>query len=1116
MDTNRIRQCLRDFDFKRLFIEELGWDSHSATLDVPLDKYHFELTAVAQKRGMAVFTYIPSTNGHFPDYQTRRKIERQIAKSHHEHLIIYADADKTTQVWQWVKREAGRPVACREHTYHHNQSGALLIQKLQAIAFSLEEEEALTLPDVTGRVRTGFDVERVTRRFYDRFKTEHDNFLGFLEGIPDESKQRWYASVMLNRLMFIYFIQKKGFLNGNSNYLPDKLGIVKSLGRDRYYRDFLCPLFFEGFAKKESERPDAINRLLGMVPYLNGGLFLKHQIEELHGQKIQIADAAFEKLFDFFEQYQWHLDERPLRQDNEINPDVLGYIFEKYINQKQMGAYYTKEDITGYISRNTIIPFLFDNARQKCRIAFEGEHSIWRLLQIDPDRYIYPAVKHGIVQHDIVKHTVVGGVLNPAPTRQLPPEIAAGVTDVSKRTEWNKPAPPEYGLPTETWREVVARRQRYAEIHEKLMSGQIKDINDLITCNLDICQFAEDVIENCEGPELLRAFWHAIESVTILDPTCGSGAFLFAALNIMESLYEACLDRMQAFLDELERSGERHRPEKFSDFRKILERVEGHPSRKYFVFKSIVINNLFGVDIMDEAVEICRLRLFLKLVAQVERVEDIEPLPDIDFNIRAGNTLVGFTTYDEVKRVVTKESSGQRKMQFDNPMQRIDEKAQEVDRLFTLFRQQQTELGGEVTTADKQELKKRLKVLEEKLNRYLASEYGISQNNFKSKQSYEKKFSEWLTSHKPFHWFIEFHAIMKNGGFDVIIGNPPYVEYIKVKKDYTVLGYETENCGNLYAFIIERNSALLHNNGRTGMIVPHSSICTDRMESLQHLFTYEPLKMWISTYCIRPAKLFVGVDQRLAIYVSQKKAQISTIFSSCYHRWNEEFRPYLFPLIEYVDVSIMQFQNSLPKAQSILEQHIWNKLKLFNTVSTFLSNHGKHSVYFHNAPRYWIRAMDFAPYFWNERDGEQISTQVKLMFVSNKLESSVVVATLNSSLFYWWFLILSDCRHLNLREIDNFPIGLDRMSDSVKQELSQLSKRLMDDLKQHKQRKECQYKATGKVIYDEFYPKYSKPIIDEIDHVLAKHYGFTDEELDFIINYDIKYRMGRDSQEENE
>ena len=81
--------------------------------------------------------------------------------------------------------------------------------------------------------------------------------------------------------------------------------------------------------------------------------------------EIHIPDEAFAQIFNFFDAYQWHLDDRPLRNDNEINPDVLGYIFEKYINQKQMGAYYTKEDITGYISRNTVIPFLFDQAKKE-------------------------------------------------------------------------------------------------------------------------------------------------------------------------------------------------------------------------------------------------------------------------------------------------------------------------------------------------------------------------------------------------------------------------------------------------------------------------------------------------------------------------------------------------------------------------------------------------------------------------------------------------------------------------------------------------------------------------------------------------------------------------------
>src|SRR3990170_3053682 len=398
LDFTHTRRCLKEFDFKNLFIEELGWDRHDTHLDVHVDGQTFVLTTIAEKRGMVAFTCEALGDVRIHDYSTRRKIERHTSKSVHEHLIIYTDRDKTTQIWQWVKRELGKPTACREHTYHRNQPGDALIQKLQSIAFSLEEEERLTIVDVTKRARTAFDVERVTKRFYDRFKTELALFLKFLKGIPDEDMQSWYASVMLNRLMFIYFIQKKGFLDNNTNYLRNKLAQSKNRGRDRFYSDFLCPLFFEGFAKKESERSAEANQLLGKVPYLNGGLFLRHQIEELHGEHIQIADAAFEKIFEFFDQYQWHLDERPLRADNEINPDVLGYIFEKYINQKQMGAYYTKEDITEYISKNTVIPFLLDTARVKCQVAFDNPEgpTVWDLLRDDPDRYIYAAVRHGL------------------------------------------------------------------------------------------------------------------------------------------------------------------------------------------------------------------------------------------------------------------------------------------------------------------------------------------------------------------------------------------------------------------------------------------------------------------------------------------------------------------------------------------------------------------------------------------------------------------------------------------------------------------------------------------------------------------------------------------------
>ncbi len=78
----------------------------------------------------------------------------------------------------------------------------------------------------------------------------------------------------------------------------------------------------------------------------------------------------FESIFDLSTRYQWHLDDRPTGNQNEINPDVLGYIFEQFINQKQMGAYYTKEDVTHFMTSSTLLPsFLerFEQARASTR-----------------------------------------------------------------------------------------------------------------------------------------------------------------------------------------------------------------------------------------------------------------------------------------------------------------------------------------------------------------------------------------------------------------------------------------------------------------------------------------------------------------------------------------------------------------------------------------------------------------------------------------------------------------------------------------------------------------------------------------------------------------------------
>ena len=208
LDPARIRGILAAFDFRKLFIEELGWDRAGSQIDIDVNGRTFTLTPVAQKRGMVVFHCASGADESVPEAWMRRTIERKVARQVHEHLIIHTNKKGTIQTWQWVRRERGKPLACREYTYHVGQPGDSIIQKLQSLAFGLDEEEELTLFDITGRVGKAFDVERVTKRFYDRFKTEHASFLKSIDGIAYAEMGRWYASVMLNRLMFIYFIQK--------------------------------------------------------------------------------------------------------------------------------------------------------------------------------------------------------------------------------------------------------------------------------------------------------------------------------------------------------------------------------------------------------------------------------------------------------------------------------------------------------------------------------------------------------------------------------------------------------------------------------------------------------------------------------------------------------------------------------------------------------------------------------------------------------------------------------------------------------------------------------------------------------------------------------------------
>lgn len=1061
LNRSRAQKYLQKFDFESLFIEELGWDTvHRVTLPFEIEGELFEVKSIAQKRGLVVYQCITPV---IPTRPLRVKLDRQLTDYSKSHLLVFGDEGKQQQTWMWVRQEPGKPIAPRFEQYQVGQSAERLLQKLEALAVAFEEEEKLTLVDVAQRVKKAFDIEKVTKKFFMRFEKEHGQFLQFIDGIQSEFDRTWYASLMLNRLMFIYFIQRKGFLDGKKDYLRNRLQRCQTeWGMDTFhsfYRQFLLRLFHDGLGKPE--RDEDLDKLLGKVPYLNGGLFEVHQLEEKYEDFIQIPDVAFETVFNFFDEWDWHLDDRPLRDQREINPDVLGYIFEKYINQKQMGAYYTKEDITEYISKNTIIPFLFDAAEKGCKVAFKPDGAVWTLLRENPDRYIYEAVRKGV---DL----------------EMPASITAGIEDVAQRVGWNKSAADGFALPTETWREHVARRQRCLDLRQKLAVGEVTSINDLITYNLDIRQFAQDVITSCESSDLLKALYQAIEQVSVLDPTCGSGAFLFSALNILDPLYAACLERMQGFVDEdnLRLSQEEGAKPRYEKFRATLAEMANHPNSRYFVLKSIMLNNLYGVDIMEEATEICKLRLFLKLVAQMEpqpkkKNFGLEPLPDIDFNIRAGNTLVGFASLAEVRKAITREEvktkkgkgksvevtkADQFKLDYQDDASRIDEKAEQADRAFQRFRQMQTEFGmdAEDFRGAKKELRRRLAELNDELNRYLAREYGVDSNK-------PTEFKEWLETHHPFHWLVEFYSIINSNGFNVIIGNPPYIENKEVKH-YKTKNYSCESAGNLYALVMERCFSLGNQSAYQGYIVPVSSISTDRYKPLQKLIL--SCDVHISSFDDRPSRLFEGLEHiRLTIHLLGRQSKVPRIFSTRYNKWSASERNILFSSLKYTRTTTSFLEGTVLKFSSELEFSISSKLSQQSKLESFYDGTSLEKIFYSRKVGYFLQVLDFEPKVLDGQGNRRPPSEFKELKFSVRSQSKIALSCLNSNLFYWFITVSSDCRHVNKREVDFFPISLSLIETNENgKNLVELSQKLMKQIDEKSEERKMRFKQDRKSV----------------------------------------------------
>jgi len=502
-------------------------------------------------------------------------------------------------------------------------------------------------------IKDAFSVERLNKDFFNGYKERYVKFLNHIN--EDTKENRDYVKKLLGRLVFLQFLQKKGWMgvpanqqgwNGGDKFYLNHL-IEISEGNDRLLSDVLEPLFFNTLNERRTN--DIADSRLGeniKIPYLNGGLFDK---DDLDKKDIDFPYDYFKELMDFFAMYNFTIDENdPEDSEIGIDPEMLGHIFENLLeDNKDKGAFYTPKEIVQYMSQESVVQYLKSHAPEELHIAIDS----------------------------LIKQRVV-----------------------------------------------------------------------------------EPILQNKENARLVNK---ALSVVKVCDPAIGSGAFPMGVLNVLFD----CRHLLYGFIG---------KNEDFS-YAKVK--------------RDIIQNNIYGVDIEKGAVDIARLRFWLALVVDEN---EPQPLPNLDYKIMCGDSLLHRFALDAPFQNILRDYNQKNHTNYTLEDYRqwvydytdISDHTKKDD-----FRQRIEDIKRAVKTElSKKEIGKIAKVRGAIDNLQMEDMFGGKKNEKKIKalqkelKTLEQQRAE-IESNKiydqAFEWRFEFPALLdENGdfmGFDIVIGNPPYV-----------------------------------------------------------------------------------------------------------------------------------------------------------------------------------------------------------------------------------------------------------------------------------------------------------------------------------------------------
>lgn len=327
-----------------------------------------------------------------------------------------------------------------------------------------------------------------------------------------------------------------------------------------------------------------------------------------------------------------------------------------------------------------------------------------------------------------------------------------------------------------------------------------------------------------------------------------------------------------------------------------------------------------------------------------------------------------------------------------------------------------------------------------------------------------------------------------NMKYDIIIGNPPYVEDSKSDSVPSV------KYGNIYANVLDNAAKQLNEGGVMGFIIPLSYVSTPRMKRIRdELYGSVPIQ-YILSYSDRPDCLFTSVHQKLCILFGRNSNTNKTIYTANYRYWYKEERYDLFNSAEIVKNNY-PVDDYIPKLGTKADVSIYKKIQAKEHSLMNLIEDGCESFYLNMRAAFWIKA------FLNPHPGSEYK-EFKCLDTNYK---NFCMCLLNSSLFWWFWICISDCWHITRKELIGFKVP----RNIEFEELNRLAQRLEDRLEETKL-----YVGTKQTEY-EYKHKECTAVIHEIDDVINAMYGLSEEESLYIKNFAYRYRIGGGAENES-